>query len=196
MTEIETGITIDPNYFREQYRRVIDPWNYAGSSYEGEKYAATLAALPRVRYATALECACSVGVFTAMLAERCDALLAIDLSDEVLESAGVRCGGLPHVRFANVDLSVDFPSGARFDLVAFCELGFYFSAADLTRIADAIAASLVPGGDLVLVHWTPPVRGHALSTGRVHALFRAHAAFRPVHAATAPTYRLEVFTRR
>ena len=91
--------SVPPQYFIDLYRRESDPWNFAVSAYEREKYRATLDALPKARYANALEIACSIGVFTSMLAERSDNLVAIDVSPEVVERARFRCRRLPNVRF-------------------------------------------------------------------------------------------------
>jgi SAM-dependent methyltransferase len=188
-------VTVPPEYFQRLYRQHEDPWNFATSGYERDKYAATLAALPRERYRNALELACSIGVFTQMLAARCDAVLAVDVSVDALARAEQRCRALANVRFAPYDLSREFPPGS-YDLVTLCEVGFYFSLRDLACIREAVVDALAPGGDLVLVHWTPPVDGHALSAGDVHAAFVDDPRFHPRAGAQAPTYRLDVLTRR
>jgi SAM-dependent methyltransferase len=187
--------TIDPNYFVELYRRESDPWNFEGSEYEARKYRATIDALARARYSSALELACSIGVFTAMLAERCDRLLACDVSPDALRQARRRCAALRHVRFEQIRLPDQFPRG-RFDLITFCEAAFYFCAPDLARIRDAIADALARGGHLVLVHWTPPVRGHALSTQAVHESFLEDLRFGALHGFEAETYRLDLLERQ
>ncbi|HYW53836.1 MAG TPA: SAM-dependent methyltransferase [Dongiaceae bacterium] len=190
-----SGATIPGEYFRALYRRSADPWNFAASEYERRKYRTTLAALPRERYRSALELGCSIGVFTRMLAERCDDVLAVDVSGEALAQAAYRCAGMAHVRFAACELPGSFPA-FRGDLVTLCELGFYFGPADLARIRDGIAASLEPGGDVLLVHWTPLVEGHAQTADDVHEAFLADPRFvRGAHA-DGPTYRLDHVSRR
>lgn len=189
-----SGKTVPADYFRDLYRDHADPWQFTTSAYERAKYRATLGALPRARYNNALEIACSIGVFTKMLAPRCGALLAVDVSEEAVESAAARCAGLPHVRFGVCDLSTSFPAGT-FDLITFCEVGFYFGPHDLAGIRDAIATTLVAGGDLVLVHWTPLVEGHAQTADDVHEAFLGDARFVRRHGDTAETYRLDVFSR-
>lgn len=190
-----SGTTVPGDYFRNLYRERDDPWGFATSPYERAKYAATLAALPRERYRAALELACSIGVFTELLADRCDALLAVDVSPDALATAAQRCARKPHVRFEACDLAHAFPNG-RFDLITFCEAGFYFGPRDLARIRDGIARALVRDGDLVLVHWTPLVEGHAQTADDVHDAFAGDARF--VHRAgvRAETYRLDVLSRR
>ena len=68
--------SLAPQYFERLYAESADPWDFEASPYETAKYAATLAALPRPRYANALELGCSIGVLTRQLAPRCERLLA------------------------------------------------------------------------------------------------------------------------
>ena len=58
--------------FEARYRADPDPWGYLASEYERKKYAATLAACGPGPFACALELGGSIGVFSAMLAPRCD----------------------------------------------------------------------------------------------------------------------------
>ena len=88
--------SIDPEYFEQLYRDKADPWGFETSPYEQAKYARTLAALPANRF-TALEVGCANGVLTAQLGPRCDALLAVDVSDTALDAARARCADLPHI---------------------------------------------------------------------------------------------------
>ena len=89
--------TLPPDYFDHVYQANRDPWNFETSPYEREKYAATLAALPRPHYAKAFEIGCSLGVLTAQLAPRCGHLLAVDVSEAALAQARARCAALPQV---------------------------------------------------------------------------------------------------
>ncbi|HEX3463219.1 MAG TPA: SAM-dependent methyltransferase [Candidatus Elarobacter sp.] len=189
-----SGTTVPADYFRDLYRDKDDPWGFAASAYEAGKYRVTLDALPRPRYRSALEIACSIGVFTALLAPRCEALLGIDVSEDAVARAVQRCAPYPQVWFAVCDVASEFPPGP-FELVTFCEVGFYFGPHDLVRIRDEIATALLPGGDLVLVHWTPLVDGHAQTADDVHESFLNDPRFVPRRAARAETYRLDVLSR-
>jgi 2-polyprenyl-3-methyl-5-hydroxy-6-metoxy-1,4-benzoquinol methylase len=182
--------SIDPGYFVELYRRESDPWNFARSAYERDKYAASLAVL-QPHYEQALEIACSVGVFTRRLARRCGRLLAIDPSPEAVESAQKRCSHLRNVTTRCGAVPDDFPAGS-FDLVTFCEVGFYLAREDLLETRDRIVASLPPGGEVLLVHWTPPVNGHALSAFEVHEAFAQHPQLRTLAHRDALTYVLDL----
>ena len=190
-----SGTSVPSDYFEQLYRDKHDPWGFAGSAYELAKYCASLNALRRARYRSALELGCSIGVFTRMLAARCDSLLGVDVSGEALARAAARCAGLPGVRFARCDLTEEFPRG-RYDLVTLCEVGFYFGPRDLARIRHAVANGLVPGGDLLLVHWTPLVEGHAQTADDVHDAFLDDARFVHRSGARTETYRLDLLSRR
>ena len=167
-------MSLPPSYFDDLYERDADPWRLASRWYEERKYALTLAALSRPRYRSAFEPGCSVGVLTAGLARRCDALLAWDVAAPAIEAARARtadeqgttvaCGQVPH----------DWPEG-RFDLIVVSELGYYLSTAELDRVAERVSASLEPGGELVLVHWRHPVADYPLRGDDVHARFTDRA---------------------
>ncbi len=146
-------MSLPPGYFEALYQADPDPWRFAESEYERAKYAATLAALPRPRYASAFEAGCSIGVLTAALAPRCDALLAVDAAAAPLRAARDRCAALPQVTLRQAVLPADWPEG-RFDLLLFSEVLYYLDPDDLHRLARRTAASLAPGGDILLVHWT------------------------------------------
>ena len=81
--------SLAPEYFERLYAQSADPWDFEASPYEAAKYAATLAALPRPRYANAFELGCSIGVLTRALAPRCERLLATDVSEAALAQARV-----------------------------------------------------------------------------------------------------------
>jgi 2-polyprenyl-3-methyl-5-hydroxy-6-metoxy-1,4-benzoquinol methylase len=144
--------TISRGYFDELYTGQADPWQFEASEYEQAKYAVTLAALPRQRYKNALEIGCSIGVLTGRLALRCEALIALDIANAALESARARCGRLPHVTFQQAAVPRDWPSGI-YDLILLSEVIYYLDASDVGWLADRVASSVAPGGDILLVHW-------------------------------------------
>ncbi len=189
------GQTVPPEYFVELYRRERDPWNFEHSEYERRKYQATLDALPRHTYNNALELACSVGVFTGMLAQRCRRLRAVDVSDDALARARRLNARHPHVEFRRCTVPSEYPAGA-YDLTTVCEVGFYFGVDDLAALRENVVQYTVHGGTIVLVHWTPPVEGHATTTAEVHEAFGRSRALRWVNGFSRETYRLDVFERR
>jgi len=166
--------SLPPGYFDDVYRANNDPWQFASSPYERGKYATTLAALPHPHYGRAFEIGCSIGVFTAQLALRCGHLLSIDVSEAALAQAQQRCAGLPQVEIKKMQVPHEFPAG-EFDLILVSEVGYYFSPADLARTADQMLAALPPGGQLLLVHWTPVVPDYPQTGDEVHDFFLAKA---------------------
>lgn len=139
-------------YFEALYAADPDPWKFRTSEYEAAKYAATLAALPRDRYPSALEVGCSIGVLTKLLAPRCDRLLAIDSSARALATARRHCGPLPGLDFQQREVPRQWPAG-RFDLILLSEVIYYWDAEDLVRVAQQARRALRPGGEILLVHW-------------------------------------------
>ena len=185
------GPSLTPDYFAGLYAGDPDPWRFASSDYERDKYAATLAHLPRDRYAAALEIGCSIGVFTRSLTERCDALLALDVVPSVLDAARARCADRPNARFALRAVPGEWPEG-RFDLIVIAEVAYYLDRADLARLAGRVAGALDPGGDIVLVHWTGQT-DYPLSGDEAADAFIAQAGFaRVLHQARTDQYRLDV----
>lgn len=145
--------SIEPAYFERLYREQGDPWGFETSTYETAKYDDTLAALPRERFADALEVGCANGVLTARLGARCDRLLALDVSDTALAAARARCADQPHVRLERRRLPGEAPGGV-FDLILLSEVVYYFDGGDIERLAHYLRRATASGGHLLLVHWT------------------------------------------
>jgi SAM-dependent methyltransferase len=164
--------TLPPDYFDNVYRANEDPWQFASSPYERSKYAATLAALPRSHYERAFEIGGSIGVLTAQLAPLCGYLLSVDVSEAALAQARLRCANLPQVEIKKMQVPGEFPAG-QFDLILVSEVGYYLSPPDLARAADQMLAGLMPGGQLLLVHWTPVVHDYPQTGDEVHEFFLA-----------------------
>ena len=187
--------SLPSDYFVGMYASDPDPWRFTTSDYERDKYAATLASLPCQQYRAALEIGCSIGVFTRALAPRCEAVVALDVVPEALNSARGRCSDQPQVRFELGSVPADWPEG-RFDLIVISEVLYFFDAADLKRLAERVEASLEPGGDCVLVHWLGetdyPHSGDEAAEGFIHSV-GAYASI--VHQARTEKYRLDVLRR-
>ena len=178
------------------YAAKPDPWNFAGDAYEQAKYDATMEALGERRFAAAFEVGCSIGVLTHRLAPRCDALLAIDVAEAALAQARARCADQKHVRIAEMRVPGDWPSG-RFDLILLSEVLYFLDADDLRATAERVAASLTPGGLVLLVNW----RGDTAApfTGEAAAdLFVQFCGDRlsPLLQRQEPGYRLDLLSRR
>jgi SAM-dependent methyltransferase len=188
--------TLDDRYFEDVYTANADPWNFEHSPYEQAKYARTIAALPQKHYGRALEVGCSIGVLTGLLADHTDALLSVDVNDLALSRARQRNQNRPNVTFERRRLPEQMPDGP-FDLVVLSEVGYYLSAPHFERLLNALVAALAPGGDLILVHWTPVVPDYPQTGDQVHgaALRRTPAPLTHLHGERHEQYRLDVLRR-
>ncbi len=167
-------MTLDEAYFDRVYAADADPWGFTDRWYEQRKYALSIAALPRARYRRGLEIGCSIGVLTTQLADRCDALVAVDVAAAAVRAARRRTAGRPEVDVQQRAVPNDWPDG-RFDLVVLSEVGYYYAPQDLRRLLDRIAGALEPGGTLLAVHWRHPVEDYPLGGDDVHAALDADA---------------------
>jgi SAM-dependent methyltransferase len=164
-------MTLPGSYFEEMYEANIDPWGFTDRWYEERKRAITLAVLPERHYATAYEPGCSVGVLTLGLAERCDSLLASDISPIALREAASRLEGHDNVRFERRLLPVEWPVG-QFDLVVLSEILYYFNDADLQDVVTRASTAVARGGTLVSIHWRPKVEGYPQRGDRVQEVMQ------------------------
>ena len=149
-----------------------DPCVFTHRWYEQRKQALTLAALPRVRYRSALEPGCSVGVLTSLLAQRCGTVLATDVATAALEQAARRVPA--NVELRRWSLGEPWPERT-FDLVVLSEVAYYLDGVALRGALDAAVRSLEPGGTLIAVHWRHRVEDYPLSGDAVHEVVRATA---------------------
>lgn len=185
---------VAPDHFDRLYANDPDPWKFATSDYERDKYAATLAALPRPHYARAFEVGCSIGVLTRQLAARCDEILAVDVAEAALQNAAARCSGLPGVHFSRMVVPQDWPEG-RLDLILFSEVLYYLSGAGRLAAARLSLQNLLPGGTIVLVNWHGPTDGDCPGDDAAEQFITACApVLRPTLQQRAEKYRIDVLT--
>jgi hypothetical protein len=186
--------SLPPEYFRKIYERNADPWGFQTSSYEAEKYRATLESLPRARYGRVVEVGCSIGVLTGKLAERSDWLLGLDVSERALGQARQRLAGVGHVEFRLMQVPQEVPEGP-FDLIVVSEVAYYWRMADLERAADKMAGMQARGGQLLLVHWTPLVKDYPITGDQVHDYWTSRPEWRTVRSMRQEQFRLDVLER-
>jgi SAM-dependent methyltransferase len=185
-------VTLTRAHFEARYAADPDPWDFEGSAYEHARYERTLAALGDRRYASVFEAGCSIGVFTAMLADRCDELLAVDIAQSAVDAARTRLAGHPHVRVERRTLPEQWPAGP-FELVVCSEVLYYWDRPTLERSLPAIADSLAPGGRLVAVHYRPPSSIDPLTGDAVHDLLRERLALAHADSELNDKFRIDVF---
>lgn len=181
--------------FERRYRDESDPWSYENSAYERAKYAATLEACGEGPFPQALELGGSIGVFTELLAPRCEHLTTIDVARTAAEMARRRLARFPGVEVLRGVIPRDIPE-REFDLIIASEILYYLPADSFERTQAAIRARLRPGGRLVAVHWRPAGPERPLTGDEVHDRLREDPWFRSVRSEQAPGYLLDVLERR
>jgi hypothetical protein len=158
-------------YFTDMYAAGPDPWGFESRWYEHRKYLLTIAALLEPRYTAAFEPGCSVGVLTALLAERCEQLLATDIAPVALERAADRLQDADNVTLEARAVPEDWPPGP-FDLVVLSEIAYYFDARTLEGLVRSVVDTTLPGATIVAVHWRGTT-DYPLSGDDAHAIIGA-----------------------
>jgi len=181
-------------YFELLYARRGDPWGFERREYERAKYERTLAALADRRFPRALEIGCSEGVFTAMLAPRCDELLAVDVSRVAIARARKRLADTPGVSLQRRTLPEDMPTGM-FDLIICSEVLYYWNADLLLVALRSFESALAPGGSLLAVHGRFASRTCPLHGDDVHDLLARQTSLSRALSATEPNYRLDRYDK-
>lgn len=138
--------------FERQYEASADPWNYRDSAYEREKYAATLTALPSRRWDRALEVGCSIGVFSGLLAERCERLVAIDFSARAVTLAREHLAEKDNVEVVQASFPEQVPAGD-WGLIVCSEVLYYLDEPALASALEWLQAQLRSGATVLVVSW-------------------------------------------
>ena len=188
--------SLNSDFFEALYQQNPDPWQFATSEYEAQKYATTLDALPNSLYRSGFEIGGSIGVLTEQLAKRCHSLLSVDVSEIPQRQAIDRCQHLDNIRFELMSIPDKFPD-EYFDLVVLSEVGYYWSLPDLIKAQRLILEQMRPQGHLILVHWTVDARVLPLTGDAVHDAFVELVPDRLKHIKnlTMPQYRLDLFEK-
>ena len=146
--------SLGADYFDGIFAQDDDPWDLASSDYEAAKFRVTRDALADRRYARAFEIGCAHGVLTETLVGLCDSLLVIDISSKALAKAHARVGDRPGVTLQHMAFPKETPDGEPFDLVILSEVAYYWGVVDLDRASEWLRQGVVPGGRVILVHFT------------------------------------------
>jgi len=179
-------------YFEGLYAESDDPWNFEASEYEQDKYARTLAVLGERTFRRALEAGASIGVFTELLSDRCDELLAVDVSERAVAAARRRLSGRGHVRVERRTLPEEMPDGP-FDLIVASEVLYYFPREEMLTVLRGFERELACGGVLIAVHWRRKTETYPLQGDEVHDLLVEHTRLLTTETIIEPDYRLDRF---
>ncbi len=192
--------SLNTDFFEALYQQDPDPWQFATSEYEAQKYATTIAALPRDRYQSGFEIGGSIGILTEQLAGKCQKLLSVDVSTIAQTQAQTRCAHLDNIDFQLMSVPQQFPT-ADFDLIVLSEVGYYWCLEDLHKAQNLMLDRLRSSGHLLIVHWIADARILPLTGDRVHDDFieltvapRSHY-LKHLTSLTNPQYRLDLFEK-
>ena len=163
-------------YFDALYSDNSDPWQYKTRWYEKRKRDMCLAVLPKAQYDNAIELGCGNGVFSALLAPRCHALLSVDCNKQAIQLAKQRLAESSHVRVLQGVIPDSLPTAkTTFDLIVISEILYYLSPNDIDTVIFWIKQNLAIGGTLLCCHWRYVIDGFAMTGETVHQ--RLHQAF-------------------
>jgi 2-polyprenyl-3-methyl-5-hydroxy-6-metoxy-1,4-benzoquinol methylase len=183
-------------HFERLYRADSDPWGFANSPYEQQKYEATLAVLGTKHFQSALEVGCSIGILTSRLASRCDHLIGLDFAPSAVKAARARCAPYPGVRIEQMQVPRQWPEGS-FDLILFSEVLYFLDESDLMDTCAHVLGSLLPGGKVLLVNYTEatddPLSGDTAASSFIKA---TAPTLRPIYQTREPHYRLDLLEFR
>lgn len=181
--------------FERLYCESPDPWGYRTSDYEREKYAATLAALPQRSHGLCLELGCSIGVFTGLLATRCEHVVAIDFSPAALRLAGQHLQGVRNVDLLRASFPEETPPGS-WDLIVCSEILYYLQEPALDEAVGWLETQLTHGASVLAVSWRGVGREEPLLGDDVHDRLAARLAAWHALDARCDGYRLDRFDGR
>jgi SAM-dependent methyltransferase len=186
--------TVSKKFFEEKYRASRDPWNFASSSYELNRYGEIKRLLGNRTFNHAFEPGCSIGVLTERLAARCRHLFAMDISPTAVAMARQRCDRYPNVTIVEGALPNDLPPDT-FDLIVFSEIGYYFDRSVLTAVRELLTQRLAKQGVFVGVHWLGISADHLLTGDEVHEVLRSSDSLRVTGSRRYDGFLLESWER-
>lgn len=187
---------LDPSsrdFFEARYRAHVDPWSFATSHYELDRYERIITCLSGQMYENAFEPGCSVGVLTAKLAPLCRRLLATDLSPTAIDRARERCAAWQHVTLRCESILDAEPRC--WDLLLLSEIGYYFTPHVWGSIANRLIASLPPGSTVLASHWLGHSPDHTMHGDEVHAILLDREDLHLIHSERHTEFRLEQWTK-
>jgi 2-polyprenyl-3-methyl-5-hydroxy-6-metoxy-1,4-benzoquinol methylase len=138
--------------FEHKYRTHGDYFSYRSKPYEQTKYERTLATVMRARRgrASVLETGCSIGVFTRMLAETFDEVVASDISSEALRLATKTVGSAGNVSYVRSEVEA-IDVGRKFDVILLAEVLLFVRERDNERLLSMLDRHLKDDGIIIEV---------------------------------------------
>lgn len=159
------------SYFDALYSDNTDPWQYQTRWYEKRKRDICLAVLPQARYHNAIELGSGNGVFSELLAHRCQHLVSIDGNHQAVQLARQRLAALSHTTVIQGIIPTvlsTIKNESFFDLIIISEILYYLSPEDIDTVIAWVQQHLAKGGTLLCCHWRYPIDGFVMTGETVH----------------------------
>jgi cyclopropane fatty-acyl-phospholipid synthase-like methyltransferase len=188
------------------FLRCNDPWKYETNPLEQARFLKQTELLDAARgdrpFQFGLEIGCAEGLYTEILAERCESLLVLDLSPTALARTQSRCGWSERVRFNAFDLRNEAIPGT-FDLIVVAGVLEYFSRPyTFFRVRKKLTGALRPNGYLLVetTRANPVVEnawwGRRLIRGRwINVFVSEHSSLAIISAATTDSCSITLYRR-
>jgi protein-L-isoaspartate O-methyltransferase len=180
--------------FERKYQDQSDPWDFATSSYESERYETMLRALSGSNYGCIYEPGCSVGALTQRLSTMAARVVATDFAPSAVQEAKARCAGLQNVEIEVGDVR-RYRVPAPPDLIVFSEIGYYFPMPELRSLAVFLAKQLAPHGEFLAAHWLGHSKDHVLHGHEVHDQLRSVMPLVWLHGACHEQFRIDCWRK-
>jgi SAM-dependent methyltransferase len=141
----------------EAYWSGGDPWNFARSAFDAERYAKQMALVGDRKYRRVLDLGCGSGEFTRLLCDIADAVVAVDIAPTAIAAAKKRCEGRSNVEFRVADMMKDDArAGGPWDLIVMSEsiycLGWLYPLFDVGWFVSELLRAMRPGARFLLVN--------------------------------------------
>ena len=168
-----------------------DPWNFKTSSYERKKRVQTIGALGGRRFHKGVEIGCATGVLTKELANICDQIVGIDVSECALSIARESLCSHLNIDFRQGEIPSDWPAGT-FDLIVLSEVLYFLDEREIRETSACAYRSLVPGGVVLAINWIGPTELR-LDGHEVIRLFAKAGEWTRVCVMKTPQFRIDKF---
>lgn len=137
-------------YFELVYLKKHAAYRDSNPDYEKQRDFA-FSVLDESGFASGLEVGCGEGFTTGRVAERCERVVATDVSGIALKRARERNSHLAGVEYRQHDLVNDTLDG-QYDYVFVAEVLYYVTLEQLPGAVEELASCVRPGGTLHLLH--------------------------------------------
>lgn len=171
-----------------------DPWNTHSSAYERRKFAQILSSLPRARYRRCLEVGCGAGALTALLAPRCEVLIAMDCTGVALSVARAHTSR-KKVHFIEGAVPADWPRQPP-DLVVLSEVLYFLTDEENAGLARRLTQDCTADCQVVMVNWLGDTGGGIGGAAAADRLIRLLATtHHSIRTRVFPRFRIDVLGR-